>query len=657
MIDMTKDQSINDGPRPALKLGARVVVDLLERNVSVSDFSLFDVLARRNTYTIKQLLSFLTELQRGISNSPYTKVSLKALIHQRNPGPSKYQLSRLDLGMINLVDAMYDEMLEKGRFDAEAWSLIAKTKIPVLKLIIQDLSFLFSSRNIARKFLNSTTLALISSPNTNGDPSRQAISGFVDNILSSYDQDISVVNTICIDAQSWFAGSLQRLEVVQEKIVRSESSKNRKMVAEPRVVELINRCFGETEQPEMTGEFVRGVWRDVLRAISIESGENSGPWKRAVGLTESMAAFYSECCSNDEGREKYQRFLPTMLKSVKLLISDFVKGISLDAAIEPFELIATALVAGAIPDTEKFDSLVLDSDEVQVFERKVHDGGVYCQLDDMQVGDWIRIKTSGNAIETCKLTIKPAGDLPWILVNQSGQKIAKKTRAELEVGIAKGSLQLIGKGLWVDEFLDHAFNDLSLAEAIPLPVEPVLESQSDDEGVKVEGDQKNEMEVDEESLAVVEGRVSEGRVSEDRVAEDRVSLPDVRPDTIPDVVLDSAFDINTAEAEEPSRPTPTAGELEAAERAASNLQVGGWVLLVEGFGKNTDGEERLKLAVVIRGGKKYIFVNRLGLKRLEIEKEEFLFAIATGDISIVDNGVQFSSALEKVVRNIQKEKR
>jgi len=102
---------------------------------------------------------------------------------------------------------------------------------------------------------------------------------------------------------------------------------------------------------------------------------------------------------------------------------------------------------------------------------------------------------------------------------------------------------------------------------------------------------------------------------------------------------------------------PSEGELEAADRAADNLQVGGWVVLVQGFGKNEDGEERLKLAVVIRGGKKYIFVNRLGIKRLEIERDEFLLAIARGEISIVDNGVQFSSALEKVVRNIQKEHR
>jgi len=647
----TKGQSTIGGERPALKLGARVVVDLLERNVSISDFSLFDVLPRRNTFTIKQLLSFLTELQRSISNSHYTKVSLKALIHQRNPGTTKYQISRLDLGMINLVDAMYDEMLEKGRFDAEAWSLIAKTKIPVLKLIIQDLSFLFSSRNIARKFLNSTTLALISSPNTDGDSSRSAISGFVDNILSSYDQDISVVNTICIDAQSWFAGSLQRLEVVQEKIVRSESSKNRKMVAEPRVVELINRCFEGTEQPELIDEFVRGVWRDVLRAISIESGEKSGPWKRAVGLTESMAAFYSECCES-EGREKYQRFLPTMLKSVKLLIKEYVKGTPLESAVEPFELISTALVAGALPDAGLFNALVVDSDEVQVFERKVSDGIAGCQLDDMKVGDWIRIRTSSNAIETCKLTIKPDGDLPWILVNQSGKKIAKKTRAELEVGIAKGSLQLIGKGLWVDEFLDHAFNDLSLVEAIPLPTKSV-------------------------PVAAAETPVVERGVSVE-VQEERASLADAIPEIDLDVDPSEAIETGSGEAtdnlsgvvsgivsemassignEELPQSMPSEGELEAADRAADNLQVGGWVVLVQGFGKNEDGEERLKLAVVIRGGKKYIFVNRLGIKRLEIERDEFLLAIARGEISIVDNGVQFSSALEKVVRNIQKEHR
>ncbi|MBV1920870.1 MAG: DUF1631 domain-containing protein [Pseudomonadales bacterium] len=373
-----------------LKLGARVVVDLLERHVSSADFSQFNVAVQRSAAMQKSFMSCLSELQHAIKDSPYTKASLKTVIHRYYSSHQESLISRLDLGTVNLVDAMFDEMLEKGSFDSEAWELIVKTKIPVLKLITQDLSFLFSPRNIARKFLNNLTLTLISSPATNSanDPSRMALAGFVEEIVSKYEADIGVVNTVCIDAQTWFAGNQQRLELVQDKVVRSESSKNKKVVAEARVVGLINKYFAGTDQPELMTGFVVDVWRSVLRTISIEDGDQGARWKRAVGLTESMGSFYSSC-ADANSIEKYQRFLPTMMKSVKLLIVDCIQGRSPEDAVEPFELIATALVAGAIPESKKFTPLHLVSDVVDVYERKVTINGERSSLGDLAVGDWV----------------------------------------------------------------------------------------------------------------------------------------------------------------------------------------------------------------------------------------------------------------------------
>ena len=609
-----------------LKLGARVVVDLLERHVSGADFSQFNVAAQRGAAMQKSFLSCLSELQHNIKGSPYTKASLKTVIHRHYSGHDDSVISRLDLGTVNLVDAMFDEMLEKGHFDSQAWELIVKTKIPVLKLITQDLSFLFSPRNIARKFLNNLTLTLISSPNSADDPTRKALAGFVEKIVSTYEVDISVVNTVCIDAQAWFAGNQQRLEQVQEKIVRSEFSKNKKVVAEPRVIDLINRYFSGTDQPELMTGFVVDIWRSVLRTISIEDGDQGPRWKRAVGLTESMASFYS-ACADANSIEKYQRFLPTMMKSVRLLISDCIKDCSPEEAMEPFELIATALVAGAIPESEKFTPLAVESKVVNVYERKVTTSGERSSLSELAVGDWVRIVTARNTIEACRLTVKSDGDMPWIFINQSGQKIAKKTRKELEMGFSKGSLKLIGKGLWVDDFLAHAFYDLSLIHKEPLPEKEVTRESENDET---------------QTADVIVTSVESTQEALGAVLDD---VPEMVDESCVTEVLEPAIE-------------PSQDELQAAARALNDLQVGGWIVLIPGvFDVSPDAEVRLKLAVVVKGGDKFIFVNRLGIKQLELDRLRFVNAVALGEISIVDNGVQFSSALEKVVRNIQKEHR
>lgn len=628
-----------------LKLGARVVVDLLERHVSRADFSHFNVSAQRSADMQKLFLRSLSALQHDIKGSPYTKASLKTVIHRYYATHQIGVISRLDLGAINLVDSMFDEMLEKGRFDSEAWDLIVKTKIPVLKLITQDLSFLFSPRNIARKFLNNLTLTLISSPNSRDDPMRLALATFVEEIISKYESDISVVNTVCIDAQAWFAGNQQRLESVQEKIVRSESSKNKKVVAESRVVDLINKFFSDTEQPELMTGFVVGAWRNVLRTISIEDGENGARWKRAVGLTESMASFYSACADAD-GLEKYQRFMPIMMKSVRLLITDCIKDKTVDESMESFELIASALVAGAMPDSERFVPLVLDSNVVDVYERKVVTSEARGSIDELTVGDWIRIVTARNTIEACRLAVKPDGDAPWIFISQTGQKFAKKSRGELEAGFSKGTLKLIGKGLWVDDFLEHAFHDLSLVIKEPLPAKEVEHEVEVNEVPDTSNEgalEKSDKVLEELTTAQVGGAITRG-------VELAVEVPVVMPEN----------EVGTQVSEDGMDPVaePSDDELQAATRALNDLQVGGWVVLAPGvFGVSEDTEERLKLAVVVKGGDKHIFVNRLGVKRLELDKTRFVKAVALGEMSIVDNGIQFSSALEKVVRNIQKEHR
>ncbi len=636
-----------------LKLGARVVVDLLERHVSSADFSQFNVAVQRSSAMQKSFMSCLSELQHVIKDSPYTKASLKTVIHRYYSSHEESPISRLDLGTVNLVDAMFDEMLEKGSFDSEAWELIVKTKIPVLKLITQDLSFLFSPRNIARKFLNNLTLTLISSPTTSGadDPSRIALAGFVEEIVSKYEADIGVVNTVCIDAQTWFAGNQQRLELVQDKVVRSESSKNKKVVAEARVVGLINKYFAGTDQPDLMTGFVVDVWRSVLRTISIEDGDQGGRWKRAVGLTESMGAFYSSC-ADANSIEKYQRFLPTMMKSVKLLIAGCIQGRSPEDAVEPFELIATALVAGAIPESKKFTPLHLVSDVVDVYERKVTISGERSSLGNLAVGDWVRIVTGRDTIEACRLTVKSEGEAPWIFINQSGRKFVKKTRKELEMGFSQGTLKIIGKGLWVDDFLDHAFHDLSLTAKTVFP-EKVVESEDKYENT-VESVPKGSLSNDESCVQLNGSDVQENDNAVENVILGALTSSVEFPPASPELVADEFV------VEEHIEPVmePSEDELQAATRALNDLQVSGWIVVVPGaFDVSHDVDVRLKLAVVVKGGSKYIFVNRLGIKKLELDRLRLVNAVASGEISIVDNGLKFSSALEKVVRNIQKEHR
>ena len=93
-------------------------------------------------------------------------------------------------------------------------------------------------------------------------------------------------------------------------------------------------------------------------------------------------------------------------------------------------------------------------------------------------------------------------------------------------------------------------------------------------------------------------------------------------------------------------------ELSAALAAVDTLQVGGWIAQ-----ETSEGEQRCKLAVKIRASEKMVFVNRLGIKVLDIQRQELARLLVHGAVTILDTGAAFDSTLERVVRTIQKEKK
>ena len=79
-----------------------------------------------------------------------------------------------------------------------------------------------------------------------------------------------------------------------------------------------------------------------------------------------------------------------------------------------------------------------------------------------------------------------------------------------------------------------------------------------------------------------------------------------------------------------------------------NLRVGAWIELTR------DGTKmRCKLAAFIRATGKYIFVNRSGAKVAEYRRQELAATMASGAVSMLDDGLIFDRALESIIDNLR----
>ena len=700
----------SDNSAVAPRIGARAVVELLKHNQPKKippEFMLIDV---RRRDAIESLLQLLTRFQLQVAKSPYANASVLSLITKYlvENGQCLF-ISKPDLGAIHLVDRVFDQLLNSDKFDREAWCLLAQTRFPITKFALQDFSFFFAPQNIGRRLLNSITLNLLGSAVSQKDQVRQAIGRFVDKLNQSYRSQVSEFNSVCIEIQAWFASQQRHLSKIDTKVSQVASGNAENDRSDPLVVEFLNREVGGKQLPELLVQFIYGEWRNSMRLTLRQEGEKSSNWKRQMSLTQSMVKIH-ETCQTEEGRQQYTRFLPSMLKGIKpLLVSVADDPQAFENAFDPLELITNALVRGAEPDLSEAPVLETKTVVNEAFEVVPVDEQYLLQVDELEPGDWIRIRTKGNHHEACRLSVKAPEAEPWLFVNNTGSKIAKKNRFALAQGLRDGVVEIVGKGQWIDDLLRDSFailtEQLEAFKASQVKSQQTTETKKQSDQVPSDQQKTTEPQPDSidrsdqvvEELAIEsvpdpveqdipvlsETAAAEPNESNEKDLQTDISLVSVEeqdksyhvssnaPASRTDEILSGGMLSMVAE-EAPEAIEETQEnfseeswedyyqeekalsdeEIAAAEGAVDQLEVGALVNRI-----SSSKQQRCKLAVKMSVKDKYIFVDQLGVKVWDTNRQAVVEAVAKGELVVIDSGTKFDRALEQVVKNIQADKK
>lgn len=639
-------------PEPApLRIGARVVVDLLRIQSNAPATDRIRLTPNRSRHGVAMLRGTLLSLQREQLHQAIQSTVVDALCLHCSGLDVAMPVAEPDWGAIILIDRLFDELLATKGLDSQAMDWLQNLRWPVLRYALQDYSFFFTPQNLVRRFLNQSFLALLSSTEKSRLVYRQQLMDFQQRMLEGFQKEAGELNAICIEAQSWFAGQNEKVEKIEEQLRSLESARQKENVAEPRVVAELNRIAGGKLLPEMVVEFLYGIWRKSLFQVSMREGENGVTWKRQVRTTESIVEFCFGCLSDDpEQRGKHAGFYPVLMKNVKVLLENVAADNGgMEQVIEPLELVLSAILNRAVPPMQEAPRLQASQSHVASIEMKRASAHAQRRIEQLQEGDCIRMKTATGEHELCRISLKAEGDAPWVLVSQSGKTVAKKNALQLAQAFEGGVMDVLTDTLFWDKALDTQLQKLHVEWQ-----QQQREQQQEALRQQQEKAQRDELEkaaereqaaLSELALAAIEEEVPEKPETESRTEE---------------VLKDSLLSLEDMESEDEQEevgdylaPRPISEqELETAVQAIDQIQVGGWIAQ-----QTSDGEQRCKLAVKIRGRDKLVFVNRVGIKILEINKQELARLLVYGAVSILDTGAAFDSTLERVVRSIQKEKR
>lgn len=674
MTDSQDDQGATLSS-PAGVVGARLIVDVL-RQLAGTPPDTVQLTPMRNKAAQFVLEKSLQKIEHQVVTLTYPVplIGLASSLHQfaRNEKKILY-MAQADWGAVKLIDLVFDAVIDQGKLDAEAIWLLNRFRLPIFHAVLSDYSFFFARQNLARRFINAVTLHLLTTREPFARELKFVLGGIAARMHEAFDTGPGKFNALCVEGQTWFATQQQRLQKAELKVREMAETKSRKQQAEERVVTLLNRCIGGRVLPQMLIEFLVGDWRQLLLLTSMKEGEQGINWKRQSRLTESMVEFV-QGCQTPEGRAQYQKFLPSLVKGLQGALADITDNKQrVSRILDPVELVLNALVLGAMPDSCEHAGLPLPETRAASFEVTLESSPAAERIQALQPGQWVRFRTQDRQYEACSLVVKGIGAEPWSFVNQSGQGVVSKSVSQLAALLTSGILEIVGEGNAIDEVMNRFIADTAaVLSRVPVPAQTRTARRPLDVRQAAEGRSGVAFANNEGLSAGAPAAIGEGQSAATAVdaPASGVAAPVVQTSpelnspepSVPDMstpelaALENALSRSEAAL---AAPTETADQdfpeevMQASYAAVDGLQIGARLV----WYKSEQEDVSLKLAVKIRSTDKLVFVNHVGIKTLDTDRRGLARLIASGRVAIIDIGVKFDSALERIVKHIQQDKK
>jgi len=636
-------------PADSPRIGARLVVELLRINAEDPATDKIRLTPQRTRHAQAVLNDYLVKIQASfLQTETHWRIS-DALVGQCSDLEIPLPIAAPDWGGILLLDHLFDELESQHAMDPEASAWFARLRLMTVRYSLADYSFFFAQQNLLRRFLNQAYLILLSSTSKSRTLYWRQLNQFAKRMLEAFKGDVGSVNSICIEAQAWMAGQSEKVEQIEERLRLLEVTKRKERVAEPRVVKELNRMAAGRFLPAEIIDFLQGEWRRSMLMMSMREGEDGVNWKRQLRTGESLIEL-CEGCQDDSKRDGFRGFYQILMKNIgATLISVQEDGTSMEQAIAPLELVLTALINGVAPPLLEVPELDVPESRVVEAELQRVSPKTLETIDQLQEDDWLRLKTADGQYELCKIVLKATADDPWVLVGQSGKTVAKKNARQLALALEGGVVQLVQRKLFWDLQLDSNLGTLR-ESWLELRKQLHRTAELEEPAAAKENRDLDQANPGDETVDDSEGRQDNPSRIDDLLQNSSLSL--ISDDAVANDKED-ASEVEAGAEDSFLSPRPVSEEeLTAALAAVDTLQVGGWIAQ-----ETSEGEQRCKLAVKIRATEKLVFVNRLGIKVLDINRQELARLLVHGAVTIVDTGAAFDSTLERVVRTIQKEKK
>jgi len=423
---------------------------------------------------------------------------------------------------------------------------------------------------------------------------------------------------------------------ITERLIQSESKKNRTQYCAWLAYHYLNVIFKNRRVPQVLQHFLAEYWVNVV-AHKIELSLPANLSSREAIVVGSYDEAVDQCCKNivrvfchkgESGFQLADQIIDDLQKMSKDVIvpnanmfsdnpgagASFFSKDSLWQELS--ECLVSLLQDQITGQLQNFKALQLPEHLLKTYGNVDHFKAEQLVFKDLNIclADWFEIEDQGETVKI-SLIADFAQSQQLLFANYLGMKAAQLSYQEFNERIKQGSLKKLSRVQDFSVVFEQAIKGLS----------------------KIAENQKQaRLQAAEKAKAEAEKLLEDRRKSEE-LSEQRAQEIAQRTKQL----LAKRADKERLEKEN------------AVAQLIKAFSLGAWISIKEAEALEP---QRYKLVVKLAAMGKYIFVDRLGIKKREFMEIDLVQAILSKEIEILSDGAEFEDSLERVVSRIRMSK-
>lgn len=455
------------------------------------------------------------------------------------------------------------------------------------------------------------------------------------------------------ELQQWLSSEDKRAAMLESRLCETEINHFKTLSTECCVLDLINGALARHPFPRDLMSGVTSTLKSELLHAYFISGSNSPFWKTWQRLLPMLGSAFSTIASEARNQDDEQ----TLYRTIPALLNELERSLSINTSnpdlyrqwIESLSEQLMLAIKKQSVDCELFNALQYPEGHNNRNTRVTAD--LLQQTNNLVTGDWILFSGEQGQTIRCKLALKNTETDQLLFVDNTGRKVMNKSMNDfavcLSTGIAKKMQPIQTEEVIIK--MVQALIDLHQQKKIQ------AQAQAEENNAKalaaVEAEQKAEalrkqaQEAEEKKRIVQELAIR--RAAAQKAHAEAAAIAEQRAQHAAELKLAQERERLQLEAEQAAE---SLQRLQMANINISALNLGARVELV-----HNNQTINCKLAVIIAATGKYIFVDNLGRKVAELQREQLVQALLDNQLTLLNKGNSFDDQLVKVIRGLRKD--